>query len=260
MEKEIDVFDIKINPLTLNEFVEYIYSNIINGNKIVQNGVNSFSIIELTKKPELVQVFNNSELVSIDGMSLVWALKFLGYSVPERVACPDLAEQILKLAHGEKLRVYFLGSSQQNLQIAVKNITSVYPDLIIAGYRNGYFEISEEQLIVEEINNANPHILFLGMPTPKKELFMENHKDKLIFNYSLGVGGLFDIFSGKTRRAPKWMQKNGFEWFYRLMQEPRRMWKRYLFGNSKFIYLVLKEKFFRPRQTNKPPRKNKILT
>lgn len=242
MKKEIEVFNIKINPLTINKFVEYIYSNLLNGNKIVQNGVNSFSIIELTKKPELVQAFNNSELVSIDGMSLVWALKFLGYSVPERVACPDLAEEILNLANEKKFRVYFLGSSQQNLQMAVKTITSIYPNLVIAGYRNGYFEISEEPTIVEEINKTNPHILFLGMPTPKKELFMENYKDKLIFNYSLGVGGLFDIFSGKTKRAPKWMQKRGFEWFYRLIQEPRRMWKRYLFGNSKFIYLVLKEK------------------
>jgi N-acetylglucosaminyldiphosphoundecaprenol N-acetyl-beta-D-mannosaminyltransferase len=260
MKKEIEVFNIKINPSTLNEFVEYIYSNLLNGKKIVQNGVNSFSIIELAKTPELMQAFNNSELASIDGMSLVWALKFLGYSVPERVACPDLAEEILALANEKKLRVYFLGSSQQNLKMAVKNITSIYPDLIIAGYRNGYFGISEEPMLVEEINNTNTHILFLGMPTPKKELFMENYKDKLIFNYSLGVGGLFDIFSGKTKRAPKWMQKHGFEWFYRLIQEPRRMWKRYLFGNSKFIYLVLKEKFSRPKQTNKPPGENKILT
>lgn len=260
MKKKIEVFNIKINPLKLNEFVEYIYSNLLNGKKIVQNGVNSFSIIEIEKTPELIKAFNNAELVSIDGMSLVWALKFLGYSVPERVACPDLAEEILALANEKKLRVYFLGSSQQNLQMAVKNIISIYPNLIIAGYRNGYFGIAEEQMVVEEINKTNPHILFLGMPTPKKELFMENQKNKLIFNYSLGVGGLFDIFSGKTKRAPKWMQKHGFEWFYRLIQEPKRMWKRYLFGNSKFIYLVLKEKFSRAKQMNKPPDENKILT
>jgi len=241
--KRIKFFNININPLNIIEFVNIIDDNVSTANKIIQNGLNSFSIVELNKNKELVDAFNNSDLVSIDGMSLVWALRFLGHSIPERVACPDLAEEILTLANKKKLRIYFLGSSQQDLQTAVKNIASIYPNLVIAGYHSGYFRTSEEQIIVEEINKTNPHILFLGMPTPKKELFMKNHRDDLIFNYSLGVGGLFDIFSGKIRRAPKWMQKNGIEWIYRLLQEPKRMWKRYLFGNTLFLYLVLKEKF-----------------
>lgn len=242
MKREIEIFNIRIDALTLNEFVEYIYANLLNGNKIVQNGINSFSINELIKDKRLIQSFNNSELINIDGMSMVWALRFLGHSVPERVSCPDLAERILKLSEENQLRVYFLGSSQQNLQLAINNIATSFPKLIIAGFRNGYFNTCEEKLIIDEINASKPHILLLGMPTPKKELFMENYKHQLAIKYSLGVGGLFDIFSGKTKRAPKWMQKNGLEWIYRLFQEPRRLWKRYLFGNSKFIYLVLKEK------------------
>lgn len=240
--KEINIFKIKLHPFTKKDFLKIIEFNLKVGNQITQNGINAASINEIIKNKELIQAYNNSDLNNIDGMSMVWALRFLGYSVPERVSCPDLAELVLKLSEENQLRVYFFGSSQQNLQLAINNLREAFPKLIIAGFRNGYFEVSEEELIIEEINASKPDILFLGMPTPKKEFFMKNHKHQLEIKYSLGVGGLFDIFSGKTKRAPKWMQKHGFEWFYRLIQEPRRMWKRYLFGNSKFIYLILKEK------------------
>src|SRR5690242_3970102 len=134
MKKEIQIFNIKVHPLTLNEFVEYILVNLSKGNKIVQNGVNAFSINELVKDSRLIQSFNQSELVNIDGMSMVWALRFLGYSVPERVSCPDLAERILKVSEENKLRVYFLGSSQENLQLAIRNLVTFFPKLIIAGF------------------------------------------------------------------------------------------------------------------------------
>ena len=236
------IFKIRVNPLTKNEFLYIIESNLQRDKRTIQNGINSASIYELSKNKELKQAYNNSDLINIDGMAMVWALRFLGYKVPERVACPDLAEDILVLANKYNYRIFLFGAEEKSLLKSIKNIKVNFPNLHISGYRNGYYKPEDEDSIVKMIQNARPDILFLGMPSPQKELFVEKYKDELQVKYFLGVGGLFDIISGKTKRAPIWMQQKGLEWLYRLMQEPKRMWKRYLFGNSKFILIVLKEK------------------
>ena len=124
------------------------------------------------------------------------------------------------------------------------NYTKQYSSDIIAGYRNGYFNKQEETSIAKQISNSGAHILFVAISSPTKENFLYQNKDLLKeVKFFMGVGGSFDVVSGKVNRAPLWMQKVGLEWFYRLAQEPKRMWKRYLIGNSKFIWLVLKERF-----------------
>lgn len=243
MKKEIKIFDIKVHPFSKKEFLDIIELNLNKGTQVIQNGVNAASINELIHNTQLLKSYNNSTLVNIDGMSMVWALRFLGYSVPERVACPDLANDILKLSEKRNFSIFLLGADEDSLSLSVKNISKSFPKLKISGYRNGYFESEDEPLIIDIINKANPDILFLGMPSPKKELFVEKYKNRLQVKYFLGVGGVFDILSGKTKRAPLWMQKNGLEWIYRFSQEPQRMWYRYLIGNIKFIRLVIKEKY-----------------
>ena len=121
--------------------------------------------------------------------------------------------------------------------------TKTYGSQIIAGYRNGYFSRDEEEGIAENIGKANADILFVAMNSPKKEIFLNTYKETINTPFIMGVGGSFDVVAGFVKRSPVWMQKLGLEWFYRMMQEPGRMWKRYLFGNSTFIFLVLKEKF-----------------
>lgn len=241
--REIELFGIKIHPLPKTEFLSLIESNLENGCQIVQNGVNAALIIELVNNDILRKAINNSNLVNIDGISVLLALRFLGYQVPERVACPDLAEDILVLAEKRNYSVFLFGAHETSLQLSMKSLQERFPDLIIAGYRNGYFKAEEELAIVDIINKANPDILFLGMSSPTKELFVEKYREILTVKYFLGVGGFFDILSGLKRRAPMWMQKIGMEWFYRFTQEPKRMWHRYFIGNSKFIWLVIKEKF-----------------
>jgi N-acetylglucosaminyldiphosphoundecaprenol N-acetyl-beta-D-mannosaminyltransferase len=121
---------------------------------------------------------------------------------------------------------------------------------IIAGYRNGYYGPEEEDLIAEQIANSGAQLLFVAISSPKKENFLARYRDVLkAVSFTMGVGGSFDVVAGITKRAPLWMQKIGLEWFYRLLQEPRRMWRRYLIGNSSFAWIVLKEKF-RPHPTN----------
>jgi N-acetylglucosaminyldiphosphoundecaprenol N-acetyl-beta-D-mannosaminyltransferase len=239
---EILFFDIKINPLSKSEFLDIIESNLKKGNQIIQNGLNAASINELVNNEKLKQAYKNSDLINIDGMSIVWVLRFMGFSIPERVACPDLANDILAMAEKNKFSVFLFGTKERNLLLCKENLRKNYPNLNIAGSRNGYYREEEESAIIDMINRTNADILLLGMPSPNKELFMEKYKDKLTSKYIFGVGGLFDILSGLKKRAPLWIQRIGMEWFYRFAQEPFRLWRRYLIGNIKFLILVNKEK------------------
>lgn len=240
--KEIIFFDIRIHPLLKSEFLDIIESNLKNGNQIIQNGLNAASVNELFNNEKLRKAYKNSDLINIDGMSVVWTLRLKGINVPERVTCPDLALDILSMAEKNNFSVFLLGAKERNLRLCKKNLQVKYPNLIIAGYRNGYYKEDEELTIINMINIAKPDILFLGMPSPYKELFAEKYRHNLTAKYILGVGGLFDILSGLKKRAPLWIQKIGMEWFYRFAQEPFRLWRRYLIGNFKFLWLVNKEK------------------
>lgn len=241
--REIKAFNITFHPLHRSEFLSIIENNLKQENQIVQNGVNASSITAFYKNEKLRNAIINSDLVNIDGISVVWALRLLGFKVPERVACPDLATDILVLADSQKYRVFLLGAQKKSLFLTIQNLRTTFHNLIIAGFRDGYYLEEEELSIVNLINDSKPDILFLGMPSPKKELFAEKYKNVLSVKYIFGIGGLFDILSGNKKRAPIWIQKIGMEWFYRFVQEPKRMWRRYLVGNTEFIWLVLKEKF-----------------
>ena len=255
MKKEIKIFDIKINPFTKKEFLSVIETEIKNGGKIIQNGINAASVNELVTNPDLLNAYQHSDLINIDGMSIVWALRFLGYTVPERVACPDLANDIMRIAEKNSYKLFLFGASEKSLGMSLQNLQHRFPKLEIVGFRNGYYKLADEDAIVNLINSANPDILFIGLPSPAKELFMEKYKSSLNVKYTLGVGGYFDILAGKTKRAPEWMQYRGLEWFYRFIQEPKRMWRRYMVGNFKFVQLILKEKF----KQKKSARRYKLL-
>ncbi|MDP3538770.1 MAG: WecB/TagA/CpsF family glycosyltransferase [Azonexus sp.] len=238
----IAAFDIKINPISKLDFVAIIEDGIQRNKLIVQSGVNAASLVDLKGNLPLIAAYNNADLINIDGMAVVWGLRFLGFSVPERVACPDLASDVMSLAEKKGYGLFLFGAKETNLVAAKDNIQAKYPALKIAGIRNGYYKPDDELSIVDLINSSNADILFLGMTSPQKELFVEKYKDRLKVKYILGVGGFFDILSGSIKRAPVWMQNSGLEWLYRLIEEPRRMWRRYLIGNVLFLKLVLKEK------------------
>ena len=240
--QEIKIFGITIHPLQRSEFLSIIKSNIESGSQIIQVGVNSATVNEVVKNTDFRRAVNSSDLVHIDGMSVVWALRCLGYKVPERVATPDLADDIMKMAQRENYSIYLLGAKDEILEASKKNLEINFPQLKITGYQSGYYKPEEEHSVIEKINKMRPDILFIGMSSPKKELLFEKYKHELNAKYILGVGGYFDIISGYLKRAPKWMQNSGLEWLYRLIQEPRRMWRRYLIGINQFLWIVLKMK------------------
>lgn len=238
----INAFNIKVHPATLSEFVVIIKQHLHQRKKLVQFGVNSATVNEACENDEFRRIINSADLLNIDGMSVVWALRCLGHSVPERVATPDLADGVMRMAAEGKFSVFLFGATNEVISLCVENLRKLYPSLMIAGWRNGYYQPQEESSIVDQINSSGADILLIGISSPKKELLYDKFRDKLGVFYVLGVGGYFDILSGKTKRAPKCMQDIGLEWVFRLIQEPRRMWKRYLIGNNKFLWTLIREK------------------
>ncbi|MGD9706489.1 MAG: WecB/TagA/CpsF family glycosyltransferase [Candidatus Delongbacteria bacterium] len=245
-EKNITAFGLKIHPWTMRESLDHIEHNVVSRESFMQHiVVNAAKIVHAQKDEELRNAINNSDLVNIDGKPVVWALKLLGHKVPEKVSGVDLFVELVRLAEEKGYRPYFLGAKKEVLEQMVKNLGRDYPELKIAGYRDGYFKKEDEQAVADDIKKSSADMLFLGITSPKKEIFLDKFTKYMNVPFSMGVGGTFDIVSGKTKRAPVWMQNWGLEWFYRFLQEPKRMWKRYLVTNTLFIILVIKEFFKR---------------
>jgi N-acetylglucosaminyldiphosphoundecaprenol N-acetyl-beta-D-mannosaminyltransferase len=203
--------------------------------------LNASHIIMMRRNPELAAACKAGDLIVPDGMSVVWALRALGQPAPERVAGVDLMAQLLAAAAKHGLSVYFLGARPEVVNTLVEQSKAKHPGLQIAGFRDGYFGPDQHSAIVEEIRASGADILFVGMPSPFKETWVERHRQELQAPVIVGVGGSFDVLAGFIRRAPLRFQSMGLEWLWRLLMEPRKLWKRYLTTNSEFMWLVGRE-------------------
>ena len=240
----IDILNTTIDNLNMLETLQVVDNAISNGERLHHVVVNAGKMVAMQSDAQLRKSVNESDLINADGQAVVWASKVLGKPLKERVAGIDLMEALVKLAHQNQYKIFFFGAKEEVVKTVVERYSNDYSPKIIAGYRNGYFKKDEEQDIAKQISDSGANILFVAISSPTKENFLyENKKLLNKVNFIMGVGGSFDVVSGKVKRAPVWMQNSGLEWFYRFAQEPKRMWKRYLVGNSKFIALVLKEKF-----------------
>jgi len=209
----------------------------------VQHVVLNASKINLMQEDEeLKEIVNSCSIINADGASIVWAAKQLGVPVKERVAGIDLFNELVRLAPEKGWRIYLFGAKDEVVKRVREIFLEKYPGIVIAGIRGGYFSEEESGEIVSQIAASNSDILFVAFSSPKKEYWIHTHLNDLNVPLAMGVGGSFDVIAGMTRRAPLWMQKRGLEWFYRFIQEPRRMWKRYIVGNFKFVRLVWRER------------------
>jgi N-acetylglucosaminyldiphosphoundecaprenol N-acetyl-beta-D-mannosaminyltransferase len=202
---------------------------------------NASHLCMMRRDPELALACHAAHLTVADGMSVVWALRASGQPAPERVAGVDLMACLLAAAGEHRLRVYFLGAKHEVVTALVERSQAQHPGLEIAGFRDGYFGPDDHLGIVEEIRASGAHMLFVGMPSPFKETWCERHRGRLEVPIIMGVGGSFDVLAGFIKRAPRWVQALGLEWLWRLMIEPRKLWKRYLITNSEFIWLAGRE-------------------
>lgn len=240
--KRVTICDIPVDSLTMRETIGLIDDAITMRKPIHHVVINAAKVVNAQKDSALKESIVSCDIINADGQAIVWASRFLGRPLPERVAGIDIMTNLVKLAAEKKYRIFFLGAREEVVKKVAEIYTAEYGNNIIAGYRNGYFTKEEEQNVAKQIAGSGASILFVAMSSPKKEIFLNTYKEIIQTPFIMGVGGSFDVVSGLVKRAPMWMQKTGLEWFYRVIQEPRRMWKRYLFGNSEFIYLVAKEK------------------
>lgn len=202
--------------------------------------VNVAKIVEMRNNPQLREIVSSCDLINADGMPIVWASRLLGNPLACRVAGVDLFQELVRLCAEKGYRPFFFGAREWVVEKVVEKFRAMYPHLGVAGYRNGYYSEAEEPEIAEMIRDSKADMLFVGFSSPMKEKFLNKWIPHMKVPFCMGVGGGFDIVAGKTTRAPKWLQDIGLEWFYRVLQEPRRMWKRYVKTNPVFVFMVLK--------------------
>lgn len=245
MKNRIRLLNTNIDNYSMKETLNYI-EEVISSNKHIQHVVvNAGKIVAMQQDEQLMRSVNEADLINVDGQAVVWASLLLSKPLKERVTGIDLMENLVEVASKNNYKIFFFGAKEEVVARVVKIYSERYSPNIIGGYRNGYFKKEDEPGIAQHIADSGSQILFVAISSPAKENFLFDNKEVLKkINFTMGVGGSFDVVAGKVKRAPKWIHKLGLEWFYRLIQEPKRLWKRYLIGNLKFIFLVFREKFF----------------
>ena len=209
--------------------------------------INAAKLVAMRKNTRLATIVRACELISADGQSIVWASRLLGDPLPERVAGIDLMYELLALAERRGYRVYILGARPEVLEQAVERIKAKHPRIPLAGHRHGYFTEDEGASVAAQIQAARPEMLFVAISSPLKEYWLARHGRETGVPFVMGVGGSVDVIAGLTSRAPGLMQRAGLEWLYRLAQEPRRLVRRYVVTNARFLLMLVRELMTRRR-------------
>jgi N-acetylglucosaminyldiphosphoundecaprenol N-acetyl-beta-D-mannosaminyltransferase len=229
---------ITLDPVSLRQAVRRCTEAVDQGECLRIGMVNAAKVVTMSKNETLRQAVCACDLVLADGQAVVWASRLLGQPLPERVTGIDLFTELLGQAAARGDRVYFLGAKAEVGQAMLAEVRRRYPELVIAGYRDGYFEPGQDGEVADAIKQTSPDLLFIGISSPRKELFVQNFGELTGAKVVHGVGGSFDILAGITKRAPAWWQRHGLEWLYRALQEPVRLGRRYAATNLAFMTLV----------------------
>ena len=243
-ENRMKFLNIEVDNITLDNAIKIIdrYASDKKPRYVVTPNVDH--IIKLEEDIEFQNVYKNADLILTDGMPLIWISKLLKDPIIEKVSGSDLFPKVCELASEKGYKVFLLGAAEGVAEKAATNLKNKYKGLNIVGtYSPSYgFEKNEQEvrLIIDIIKTSNPDILAVGLGAPKQEKFLYKYKEELNIPISLGIGASIDFEAGNIKRAPKWMQKSGLEWFYRLCKEPKRMYKRYLIDDVKIVKLFLK--------------------
>jgi N-acetylglucosaminyldiphosphoundecaprenol N-acetyl-beta-D-mannosaminyltransferase len=235
------LFGMYMDAVCMDDVIERCRTALATRRRILLGVLNAAKVVELHRNSLLRESLMECDLLLADGQSIVWASKLLGRPLPERVAGIDIFTRLLFLAHRDDRSIALLGAKPEVLEEMQRVIARRFPGLRIAYSHHGYYEAAEAGQIAVDIRDSGADMLFLGMTSPKKEIFLGSYGASLNVPVLHGVGGSFDIMAGLTKRAPIAWQKAGLEWAYRLLQEPRRLWWRYLKTNTSFIQLTARE-------------------
>jgi N-acetylglucosaminyldiphosphoundecaprenol N-acetyl-beta-D-mannosaminyltransferase len=247
MSDRITLMGCQVDNLSMEETLGRIEQFIQSGRPHQHVVVNVDKLVKASRDPELRQIINDCALINADGMPVVWASRLLGKPLKERVAGVDLFEALMRRAGEKGWRVFLLGAREEVVSKVAETYQRKYPRLQLAGYRNGYWKgEAEEAEVARQVRDSQADLLFVAISSPKKEQFLGRYQAEMKIPFAMGVGGTFDVAIGRVKRAPVWMQKSGLEWFYRFLQEPRRMFRRYFIEDMAFIWLFIKEAARRP--------------
>lgn len=225
----------------MGETVDRIEAMVGDG-KIHQHVViNVDKIVKMESNQALRAAVLDCDMINADGQPVIWVSRILQSPLKERVTGIDLFDVLIARCAERGFRPYLVGARQDVVARTVDVLRAKYPKLELAGWRNGYWSVDEEAAVVQEIKRVRPDVLCMAVGSPKQELFLRKWKKEMGVPFVMGVGGSFDVTAGVLKRAPGWMQDSGLEWLFRLAQEPRRLWRRYLIEDMAFFRLVWRE-------------------
>ena len=238
--KTVPILNCEFSAVTLEETVDWARDWIQSGRRGYVCTVNVAILMMMRADPNLQRFVDGASLVVADGQPLVWASHFQSDTLPERVTGVDLVDQLCALAAKEGFGVYFLGARREVIDTAVSRLKVRHPGLVVSGIADGYFDSEEAPERARAVHESGAKLLLVGMGVPRQEEFIESQWDELGISLAIPVGGSFEVIAGTARRAPVFLQRVGMEWAFRLAQEPRRLWKRYLVTNTQFVFHLLR--------------------
>jgi len=244
MNKKLNVLGVGVDTFDMCGSVKFLTDAFSKDGMTKVYTPNSEILLHAYKNQDYADVLNRAELVTADGIGVVYASKILGSSLPERVSGFDLANELLKTCAPLQKSVYLFGSKPGVAEAAAEKIVSLYPGIKIAGTKDGYFDAEKEKEIIADINEKAPDILFVCLGFPKQECWIDAHSD-LNAKIAMGLGGSLDVFAGTVKRAPKFFQKLGIEWLYRLIKQPSRFMRMLALPKFGFTVLLHGKKFLK---------------
>ncbi|MDF2927456.1 MAG: N-acetylmannosaminyltransferase [Paenibacillaceae bacterium] len=237
---KVNIFGVPISKLGFRETIQVLADAVESRKPHQVITANPIMVMAALQDPGYMQLMKQAEFIVPDGAGVVWAAGYVGNPVAERVPGIEIMQEMVKLAEERSWKVFLLGASREVVEAAAAELKKQHPRLQLAGVRDGYFGADQDHQVIEEIRAANPDMLFVGRSADKQEPWIARYKEELGVPVVMGVGGSFDVLSGKLKRAPKLFRQLRMEWFYRLLQEPYR-YKRMLIL-PRFAMKVIREK------------------
>lgn len=238
----VDILSVRVNHLNVKQLLTKVEQFIRFGRRYTILYVNIHCMNLAMADGEYKRILNSASLVYCDGEGVRLGARILGYNLPTRMTGADWIYNLARFCEERSISLFFLGAEPSVAKTAAEKLKLLFPRLMIAGTFHGYFDKINCQEVLKAINSASPDILLVGLGSPLQEKWIYQYRDKIEVPVCWAVGALFDFVSGKNKRASQWMLNCGLEWSHRLISEPSRLWRRYLIGNTVFMYRIFKEK------------------
>lgn len=238
--QSISILGVKVHKLTLQDALDEIQGYVASDRGHIVVTADASGVVTAQKDKEFQEIVNNADLVTPDSVGILLAAKWFGNPLPERVSGVDLVQEVCRIGAEKGWSIFFLGAAPGVSELAAANLGARFRGLKVAGVQHGYFQNDEE--VVGLIRESGAQVLFAALGIPKQEKWISVNLDRLGVRVAIGVGGSFDVFSGKVKRAPKWMREHGLEWIHRLAMNPRKIGK--VATLPRFVLMALREKMF----------------